>query len=145
MAATAIGLTVTAGACVDDSADPSNARLEAIENDPVFELEPPGATILSKGSDPAIGSQPFNFPDEGPTVTQTYHVEGSPQDALEYFRAEIPGLGWQFKRSFVPPGGRHPILTFEKSFGNWTANLSVDYFEVDRTLYLGISAPPVTE
>lgn len=130
------------GAC-RNAGDPGNARLEALKDDPALELTAPGARLDGQSSTEAK-TRSFSDTYDGPRVFRSYRLSTPPQQALDFYAAELPGLGWRFVNSqpFMP-GSQDVDVVYAKRFGSWEAELML--FVRQQTIRLTLRAPPAVD
>ena len=137
--ATIVTLLVLVLACSRNPADPDNARLKAIRNDPAFALVPPGGRLVRQFSKEARRA-PLSKAYLGPSVQRLYQVSGDLAEVRRFYAERLPSLGWQFWKS-VPLSMGEDVL-FRKNFGSWEAKLTVHIVDGQQELTVLIDAPP---
>ena len=126
-------------ACSRNPADPDNARLKAIRNDPAFALVPPGGSLLRQFSQEARRA-PLSKTYLGPRVQRLYQVSGDLAEVRRFYAERLPSLGWQFWKS-VPLSMGEDVLV-GKNFGSWEAKLTLHIVDSRQELTVLIEAPP---
>lgn len=140
----AVAVAVAVAACNEEQADPGNRRLSALESDPAVGLVVPGAKLTHKSSSAAQLSHVDK--DEsfyaGPHVSRHYRLSGDAQEAIGFYKARLPKLGWILDKDDPAQG----LYVYTKEIDDWEATLALDLQgEGGSELALTLDAPPKVE